>query len=732
MATAAAPGSIPILAPGRNCWRVEHAARLAFLVDGADFFRAFREAAKAARRSLLIVGWDIDSRVELLREAAAPGERRTHAEDGLPVALGDFLHALLRRNRDLRIHVLDWDFTMLFAPAREWMPLYKEKWTAHPRLFFHLDDHHPVGACHHQKIIVIDDRVAFAGGLDLTRGRWDTSRHDPGDPLRRDLASEAVPPPYHDVQAMVEGRVAAALGELARRRWQQATGEALEAPVSGGAASSIPVWPAGLPPALEDIPVAIARTLPRYRGQDEAREVECLLLDAIAAARHVIYTEAQYLTSTRVGAALRQRLEEGDGPEIVILLPEHTDGWLSQNTMDVLRERLLRMLRSADRHHRLRVYCPCIPGLGDQCVNVHSKILFVDDELLRVGSANLNNRSMGLDSECDLAVESGDDPRIREAIRAFRSRLLAEHLGVDASEVEARLAATGSLIRAIEALRGGRRTLLPLEIPTGAAEDAWTPGSEIVDPDRPLETDGWIGELVPEERPAHASHRHWLVPGMLAVVAVLAAAWQWSPLREWADVDRLAAAAGELAQTPAAPAVAIGIFVAGGLVAFPLTVLVLACILVFGPWPGLPYALLGALASAALTYGAGHALGRDAVRKLAGKRLSELSRRIGRHGLVAVALVRVAPVAPFTLINMMAGASHIRFRDFILGSALGLLPGMLGISLFADRLAALIRTPGPAAFALLVPAVAAIAAGFWFFLQWERRHRDARLKIRND
>ena len=83
-----------------------------------------------------------------------------------------------------------------------------------------------------------------------------------------------------------------------------------------------------------------------------------------------------------------------------------------------------------DSHHRLRLYRPCIPGLGDQCVNVHSKITFIDDQFLRVGSANLNNRSMGLDTECDLALEAGGEQRIRSAISAFRSRLLAEHLGV--------------------------------------------------------------------------------------------------------------------------------------------------------------------------------------------------------------------------------------------------------------------------------------------------------------
>ena len=176
--------------------------------------------------------------------------------------------------------------------------------------------------------------------------------------------------------------------------------------------------------------------IPLYGGQAEVREVERLLTDAIAAAKNVIYIEAQYFTAHKVGDALAKRLEENDGPEIVLVLPERTNGWLSQKTMDVLRERLFKQLLAADHQHRLRLYRPCIPGLGEECVNVHSKIIVIDDELVRVGSANLNNRSMGLDTECDLTFEARGEPRIRSAISAFRSRLLAEHLGVDAVEIE--------------------------------------------------------------------------------------------------------------------------------------------------------------------------------------------------------------------------------------------------------------------------------------------------------
>ena len=172
-----------ILKPGKNCWRIEHADRVSMLVDGADYFHAFRECAKLAEHSILIIGWDIDGSFKLERQSV---------DDGLPVNLRDFLDSLASRREQLQIHVLDWDFAMIFAADREWLPSYKLDWTTHERLHFRLDNHYPPGASHHQKIVVIDDRVAFAGGLDFALGRWDTPEHRP---MMRDVVIRTVPFP---------------------------------------------------------------------------------------------------------------------------------------------------------------------------------------------------------------------------------------------------------------------------------------------------------------------------------------------------------------------------------------------------------------------------------------------------------------------------------------------------------------------------------------------------------
>lgn len=741
----------PLLKPGRNCWRVEHADRLAFLVDGADYFRAFREAAKQARHSLLIIGWDIDSGVALLREHepedrehGVHGKHGGHGRlgqeqepDGLPVNLGDFLNSLLERNDRLHIHILDWDFTMIFTPPPEWMPLYKEDCTVHPRLHFHRDDQHPAGACHHQKIVVVDDCVAFVGGLDLTRGRWDTSEHQPHDPRRRETATEPVPQPYHDIQMMVSGAVAAALGELARERWRHATGEALSAikpsapEVKPGPLSSA-CWPDYLAPDLKNVQVAITRTVPRHNNQAEVREVQQFLQDAIASARDSVYIEAQYFTASKIGAALAKRLREYDGPEVVILLSEHSDGWLPRNTMDVLRERVFRQLKKADRHNRLRLYCPYVPGLDGQYLNMHSKMIMIDNELVRVGSANFNNRSMGLDTECNLVLEANGDARIHSAIDAFRNRLLGEHLGVEPGEFGARVAREGSLIRAIESFCGSGRTLRPLTLHVTPNMDALVPDSQIVDPDQPIDAEPLIKEFVPAEQRKSTRRHIALLGAILAAILGLAAAWHGSSLPEWMNADTLVRFAADFEHAPGSPLLVLGIFVAGGLVALPLTVLVVVCDLVFGLWYGFLYSLLGAMVSAMVTYALGYFLGHSIVRRLAGKKLNKLNRRLARRGLITMIIVRIIPVASFTVINMAAGASHIRFRDFVIGSAIGLLPGIVGISLFMDQLAATIQKPDVPAFAVLAAIAATIIVSGWSFWRWEERRRNTRLKAQTD
>jgi phosphatidylserine/phosphatidylglycerophosphate/cardiolipin synthase-like enzyme/uncharacterized membrane protein YdjX (TVP38/TMEM64 family) len=691
----------PLHVPGRNCWRMERAGRVAFLVDGEEYFGAVRKAIANARHSILILGWDIDSRMLLTPDGG---------NDGFPEPLGDFLNAVVASRPELRGYVLSWDFAMLYAMEREWLPIYKLDWRTHRRLSFRLDDRHPAGASHHQKVVVVDDAVAFVSGYDLTRCRWDTSAHACNDARRVDHRGERYGP-FHDVGIVVSGDCARALGDLASERWRRATGEE---PRRGGPGDADDVWPAGIEPDVQDVDVAIARTEPAYDGRDAVNEIRALHQDAIASARRHIFAENQYFTSRTITNAFVPRLEAAQGPEIAVVSPYTQSGWLEISTMGALRARIHQALRAADRHDRYRLYCPTLewvePPQG--CLNVHSKVLVVDDTLLSIGSANLSERSLCVDTECNLAIEARGDPKLAAVISRFRNRLLAEHLACSSEDVATALAREGSLHRAIDALaRPHARSLVPVEPKFDAALDALVPDPHVFDPERPLDPDLIAAELAPQEALRNSTRGR--LAGALAGVAVLAAlafAWRFTPLHEWLALDRLVSVGESFRDEAWAPFAVLGVYVGAGLLAFPLLVLVAVTAMVFGPWLGPLYTIAGALLSAALTFAIGRHLGRETIRRLAGRRVNQLSRRLARRGLLAIVFVRMLPIAPFSIVNVVAGASHIRWFDFLLGTVVGLLPGIVSMTFFVDRALAALRHPGPKTFALLGIALAIVVA----------------------
>ncbi|MGC3974476.1 MAG: VTT domain-containing protein [Nitrospira sp.] len=696
-------GPSPILVPGQTCWRVEPAERAAFLVNGEAYFRAFRDAALRAKHSIMIVGWDIDTQVELVRDTSPSPE--------MPPKLGEFLAALLRRRRKLRVSVLNWDYAVIYALERQWLPTAEPGWRRHRRLWYQMDDHHPVGASHHQKLVVIDDAVAFVGGLDLSKSRWDTREHLAHD-VRRVNADGASYAPFHDVQMMVSGEAASALGDLARSRWFRATGRRLSAPPRRAVEE---VWPSGVNPDLTEWPIAIMRTQPRYAELEEQREIEQAYLTAIKRARQSIYIESQYFTAQAISRALAQRLSEHDGPDVVLVLRQHCDGWLERRTMDSLRAQLLHEVELADHYGRLRVYAPVVPGeQGAVPVAVHSKLLVVDDEFVCIGSANVSNRSMGFDTECNLAIEAGGHARVQTVIAAFRNGLLAEHLGVAPDVVAHQVHTCGSLARATDALRGGRRTLADGCFEAMSPSEAIIPEHVLVDPERPMAADHLLAGVGFRRERARIVRRAMAGLSLLAGMAMLAAAWRWTALGQLLDLEALVSYAQALGRSPLGLVAVMGGYVVGGMFAVPVTLLLIVTILAFGPWLGALSALAGSLLSAITLFGLGRVMGWYRIRRWAGSRVEHLSRRIAERGFWAVLLVRILPIAPFSVINLIAGASSVSLRNFMLGTVLGMLPGIAIMAAFVSRVEEAVREPSWQAFAIVGMVVAAAWLGVWY------------------
>lgn len=703
----------PILTEGETCWRIARANRAAVLVDGAAYFSAVRAALLKARRTVFIVGWDIDSRTPLT------GPSECGQTDGAPDTLRAFLIHLVERQPDLCIHILLWDYAIVYAVERELLPAYKLGWQTPPQIKVGLDDALPFGACHHQKIVVIDDAVAFSGGLDLTIRRWDTPAHRVKDPARVDPEGKPYGP-FHDVQVIVDGAAAEALARLVRLRWSHAVSGAL-APV----APSGDPWPEDVKPDFRDQDIGIARTLPALGDRVETREVEALFLRSIEAAERCIYIENQYLTADSVAEALCSRLRDNPELEAIIVSPKDPHGWLEARSMGAGRVRFMHRLQEAGVGERLRLVYPAAED-GSEAVPimVHAKVMAVDDRFLRVGSANLNNRSMGLDSECDLAVEAANAEQA-QAIAGIRNRLLAEHLGVEPKQVADALAEHASIVQVVDDLGSATRYLVPIGDQESYDDEFSQVVREIADRERPIDPEEFVGDMFGAVKRKEAGRITKLALVAVALVG-LVLMWHATPLGDLADPQLLQRWLDSISTQPWAAVAILSAYLIGGLLAFPITVLIAITAMAFGPWMGLLYAAGGSFLSAAATYEAGAYLGRAGLRDLLGPRLNRISRAAGDTGVLSVLTMRIVPVAPFTLVNLVCGASHIRFRDYAIGTILGMAPGIAIMTVLGDQLRSVWNEPSALNLTLFVVAVLA-----WLGLSLALQRLVSRLRRSN-
>jgi phospholipase D1/2 len=458
-----------MLEAGRTCWRIERAGRASLIVDAADYFRLVRQAMVAAREQILLIGWDFDTRIDLLPKGA---------DDDGPTELGAFLSWLPKQRPGLQIHILKWDLGAIKLLGRGTTALRLAWWAARSDIHFKLDGAHAAGASHHQKIVVIDDRIAFCGGIDMTADRWDTREHRDDDPRRRRPTTRRRYGPWHDATMAVDGDAARALGELARGRWKAAGGEPIAPPKQVGER-----WPEGLRPMFEQVDVAISRSRGAHHGLPAIREIEALFVEQIARAERYIYAENQYFASRKIAEAILERVAAPGCPEIVIVNPRTGAGWLEEEAMSPARARLLHAIRKADKAGRFQMYYP-VTERGED-IYVHAKVFIADGQVLRVGSANMNNRSMGLDSECDLTIDAtlAGNAAAAPTIEALVHDLLAEHLDTDPAVVGAQISRTGSLIAAITALAHNPRRLVVLPPGDPTAVEAAMAENELLDPE---------------------------------------------------------------------------------------------------------------------------------------------------------------------------------------------------------------------------------------------------------
>jgi uncharacterized membrane protein YdjX (TVP38/TMEM64 family) len=246
----------------------------------------------------------------------------------------------------------------------------------------------------------------------------------------------------------------------------------------------------------------------------------------------------------------------------------------------------------------------------------------------------------------------------------------------------------------------------------GVYEDFF-PGAALVDPEQPARPEQFLAMILQGDTEPIRHRPLLILGGVAAVFASILVLWRYTPLADILTAENIAAYWGSIRQSGLDPLFVMAAFLVGGQLVFPITLLIAATAIAFSPWVALGYSISGSLTSAVIGYGLGRLFGRDLVRRLGGRRINRISRRLSRQGLAAVAFLRVMPVAPFTLVNLVCGASGIRFLDFLGGSVVGMVPGICLFTFLGRSILDVFRNPAPGnvlilLLALVLPAILAV------------------------
>jgi phosphatidylserine/phosphatidylglycerophosphate/cardiolipin synthase-like enzyme len=370
--------------------------QLDVLIDGAQALPAIAEALQAARSHVHITGWHLAAHFELVR-----GER--------PIVLGALLAELAQRI-DVRVMVWAGAPVPAFHPTRKEVSAEIRRLVRGTRIRCEPDPREHPFHCHHEKTIVIDDELAFVGGIDMTDlagDRFDVSAH----PARRRLG-------WHDVATRLRGPAVADVAEHFATRWREVTGEQLAVaspPVAGP--STVQIVRTVAEGMYDSIPSGDFRILESY-------------LRALRSARELVYLENQFLWSPEIVDVLAAKLRDppADAFRVVIVLPRRAN-----NGQDDTRGQLGRLVAADDGADRmLAATLRSRTGSRSDPLYVHAKVGLVDDRWLTIGSANLNAHSLMNDTEMNVVTDDG------ELVRETRERLWAEHLELSRADIRDR------------------------------------------------------------------------------------------------------------------------------------------------------------------------------------------------------------------------------------------------------------------------------------------------------
>ncbi|KYG61842.1 hypothetical protein AZI85_06385 [Bdellovibrio bacteriovorus] len=701
-----------IFRPGHNCWRVDLFRHATVLIDCADFYRALHYAFSKAQKSVFIIGWEVDSSIRLLR-------KEDEMKASRPSILVDLLAQKAQENPHLQIYILPWDSSIVFLGEREFMGEYTWANKGLENIHFCLDQTIPLGGSHHQKVILVDDEIVFSGGMDIARQRWDERSHHIYEPERSDANGPYGP--YHDVQIMMDGPIVKHFAELARHRWLQAAGyEALPYEGKSGNSSHLSqVWPIQFDFSFTDMGAAVARPLPATEEDAGSREVFNMYIDLINQAKDFIYIENQFLTSQEIAVALNDRLRREKNLRVLLVSSYDPQGVFETEGMWASRIDFKRSVEDGIAKGRVQFACSGVMNEKRKIIHkrIHSKVLVIDDQFMVVGSSNLTNRSMTFDSECDLIIQAHDTEE-RRRILHFRNDLIAEHAGRKIEDIETILKEPYSFKKLMLPCQPGTYCLFEMDDEQFTTQNFKKIANSVADPQ--------VSEgkaLFIFRNPSK-----YIVPlALFLIVIVSGLVWFINEHMSWFSPESVERFLRTARKSPWALFLVWGIYIVGGFILFPVTLMSLITAAVFGSILGPLYGMSGALISATIMFYLGRWMGHRGLKGFLGNRLRKMDHQFREAGVIGVTVLRMIPVAPFSIVNIAAGISSLRFSDFLIGSFFGFLPAFIVKGLVGDSITQIFLHPTPHTVAMLALGILLwmlLVVASYFLTRWWRKRKQ--------
>ncbi|MCH2546493.1 MAG: VTT domain-containing protein [Alphaproteobacteria bacterium] len=700
---------------GENCEFISTADHAAVLIDCANYYNALYESICNAKHSIFVLGWDIDGRIKLCRDGNKKNPR-----------FFDLIQWKAKENPDLQVFLNRWDYSIFMAKDREAFGSWRWRNKSASNVHYCLDGATPLGASHHQKIIVIDDEVAYCGGMDIALDRWDQRDHMPCNHKRIDpgaIDSQLHKfEPYHDTQMVMSGPVVEVFSKIARDRWKLGTGEETITMRQRPQTTDVPpAWPQSTKSQFTHVDLAISRTLPQWGAVEKTHHIKSLYIDMINKAENFIYMENQFLSQDDIAQALNDRLLEKPKLQVLLVSCYDPQGAMQRKSLWQGRVRFRDLVEAngvADR-----VTMASVITRFDQVekpVRIHSKLTVVDDTYLRVGSSNINNRSMYMDTECDVVIEA-KDAATRTQIAAIRNDLIREHTGQEIKDIQQIIDSQEKPEAFLKYLSHSCQHLRKINDEQYRYERFAGLANFLADPKKPL---------IPVGISMFLSKIHTMRVLMVVIaIALMALIWKFTPLAEYATPETIVPILEEVRNTPWSVPLAMAIYTIATLLFFPHMAMTATIVLVFSPLQAFSIAMTGSLVSGAIGFWIGRKLGMRSMRALLGNVAEKVSVYAKKGGLGGITLLRLLPVAPYTAVNLALGMLEISFWVFMGGTFLGTLPGTVIAAYLGESVLDAWKNPNSENLMLLAGGLAAWIsvvvgahlAGKW----WNKNHKPA-------